>query len=52
MYSLKLLIDIDVTDKKTTTSDKESGGGVLISVKKDFRSELIISGENDECEQL
>lgn len=39
-------------DRSANTSDKESGGGVLISVHKKYVSELILSGENNGCEQL
>lgn len=39
-------------DRTKNTSEKESGGGVLISINKKYNSELILSGENDECEQI
>lgn len=39
-------------DRTINTSAKQSGGGVLISVSKKFNSELILSGEGDQCEQI
>ena len=34
------------------TSRKKGGGGVLISIKKKYKSELILNGEPSGCEQL
>lgn len=36
-------------DQTAKMSTKESGGA-LVSVKKDFSLELIVSGENNGCE--
>lgn len=39
-------------DRSINTSSKVSGGGVLISVNKNLKSELIFSAEPDGCEQI
>lgn len=39
-------------DRTKNTSNKESGGGVLISVNQKYNSELILSGEQNDCEQI
>lgn len=39
-------------DRSINTSSKQSGGGVLISVNKKYNSELILNGENEQCEQV
>lgn len=39
-------------DRSDDTSQKKGGGGVLISVNKKYKSELIKSGEYDGCEQI
>lgn len=39
-------------DRSLNTSDKNSGGGVLISVNRKYKSELVKSGDNDGCEQV
>lgn len=44
--------DIYRCDRSKNSSSKERGGGVLISVKKKLKSELILNGEQDGCEQI
>lgn len=44
--------DIYRCDRSMNTSNKKSGGGVLISVHKKYNSDLIITGEPYGCEQL
>lgn len=39
-------------DRSANTSSKEGGGGVLISVHKQYKSELILSDEAEGCEQI
>lgn len=48
------LNDYDVyrCDRSINTSDKKGGGGVLISVRKGYKSELILNGESNGCEQI
>ena len=44
--------DVYRCDRSAKTSQKKSGGGVLISVNKKYKSEILKSGENLGCEQI
>lgn len=44
--------DVYRCDRSRNTSLKQSGGGVLIGVKKKFKSELIVCAAPDGCEQI